>query len=96
MQQAECGHNTAFIGRNSAQGRKTKEQKNQTELVGMKSSLVLRQINLSTRSVHTLVLLRHGESLWNKEKRFTGWSDVPLTQAGEAGNVLLFDPFLKC
>ena len=34
---------------------------------------------------YTLVLLRHGESLWNKEDRFTGWSDVPLTEKGEAG-----------
>lgn len=38
------------------------------------------------RFVHTVVLLRHGESLWNKEERFTGWSDVPLTEAGEAGS----------
>ncbi len=30
----------------------------------------------------TIVLLRHGESTWNKENRFTGWTDVPLTQAG--------------
>lgn len=29
-----------------------------------------------------LVLLRHGESLWNKENRFTGWTDVPLTENG--------------
>jgi 2,3-bisphosphoglycerate-dependent phosphoglycerate mutase len=29
-----------------------------------------------------LVLLRHGESLWNKENRFTGWTDVDLTQKG--------------
>ena len=27
----------------------------------------------------TLVLLRHGESTWNRENRFTGWTDVPLT-----------------
>ncbi|HLI64872.1 MAG TPA: 2,3-bisphosphoglycerate-dependent phosphoglycerate mutase [Caulobacteraceae bacterium] len=32
----------------------------------------------------TLVLLRHGQSLWNLEKRFTGWVDVDLTAAGEA------------
>jgi 2,3-bisphosphoglycerate-dependent phosphoglycerate mutase len=32
----------------------------------------------------TLVLLRHGESQWNLENRFTGWVDVPLTPAGEA------------
>lgn len=30
----------------------------------------------------TLVLLRHGESEWNLEKRFTGWSDVHLTRTG--------------
>jgi 2,3-bisphosphoglycerate-dependent phosphoglycerate mutase len=32
----------------------------------------------------TLVLLRHGQSLWNLENRFTGWVDVDLTAAGEA------------
>jgi 2,3-bisphosphoglycerate-dependent phosphoglycerate mutase len=30
-----------------------------------------------------LVLLRHGESLWNQENRFTGWKDVNLTAKGE-------------
>ena len=30
-----------------------------------------------------LVLLRHGESTWNLENRFTGWEDVPLTEQGE-------------
>jgi 2,3-bisphosphoglycerate-dependent phosphoglycerate mutase len=30
----------------------------------------------------TLVLLRHGESTWNRENRFTGWHDVPLTESG--------------
>lgn len=29
-----------------------------------------------------IVLLRHGESIWNKENRFTGWTDVDLTPAG--------------
>lgn len=29
-----------------------------------------------------LVLIRHGQSLWNLENRFTGWVDVPLTQKG--------------
>src|SRR5687767_12837520 len=29
-----------------------------------------------------LVLLRHGESTWNKENRFTGWTDVDLTDEG--------------
>jgi 2,3-bisphosphoglycerate-dependent phosphoglycerate mutase len=40
-----------------------------------------------------LVLLRHGESIWNKEDRFTGWTDVDLsdrgiTEAKEAGKTL--------
>jgi 2,3-bisphosphoglycerate-dependent phosphoglycerate mutase len=29
-----------------------------------------------------LVLLRHGESIWNKENRFTGWTDVDLSEKG--------------
>lgn len=32
--------------------------------------------------MHTLVLIRHGESVWNKENRFTGWKDVPLSEKG--------------
>jgi len=41
----------------------------------------------------TLVLLRHGESTWNKENRFTGWTDVGLSEKGvqeavEAGRAL--------
>ena len=40
-----------------------------------------------------LVLVRHGESTWNKENRFTGWTDVDLSEKGrqeakEAGQVL--------
>ena len=31
-----------------------------------------------------LVLLRHGESVWNKDNRFTGWTDVDLSEAGRA------------
>jgi 2,3-bisphosphoglycerate-dependent phosphoglycerate mutase len=43
--------------------------------------------------VNKLVLLRHGESIWNKENRFTGWTDVDLSEKGraeaqEAGAVL--------
>src|SRR5436189_1448053 len=32
--------------------------------------------------MHKLVLIRHGESLWNKENRFTGWKDVDLSEKG--------------
>src|SRR5499433_316457 len=44
--------------------------------------------------MHRLVLLRHGESTWNKENRFTGWTDVDLSdkgreEAAEAGRLLL-------
>jgi 2,3-bisphosphoglycerate-dependent phosphoglycerate mutase len=44
--------------------------------------------------VHKLVLLRHGESTWNQENRFTGWTDVDLSERGraeakEAGRLLL-------
>ena len=32
----------------------------------------------------TLVLLRHGQSTWNQENRFTGWKDVDLSEQGRA------------
>ncbi len=32
--------------------------------------------------MHKVILLRHGESTWNKENRFTGWTDVPLSEKG--------------
>ena len=43
--------------------------------------------------MYKLVLIRHGESTWNKENRFTGWTDVDLSEKGvqeavEAGQVL--------
>src|SRR6267143_1739505 len=43
--------------------------------------------------MHKLVLLRHGESTWNQENRFTGWTDVDLSERGlaeakSAGNLL--------
>jgi 2,3-bisphosphoglycerate-dependent phosphoglycerate mutase len=43
--------------------------------------------------MYKLVLIRHGESTWNLENRFTGWTDVPLTatgveQAKESGRLL--------
>jgi 2,3-bisphosphoglycerate-dependent phosphoglycerate mutase len=44
-------------------------------------------------ATHQIVLIRHGESTWNLENRFTGWTDVPLTatgveQARQAGRLL--------
>ena len=45
------------------------------------------------RGVPTLVLLRHGQSVWNREDLFTGWTDVDLSETGveearQAGRVL--------
>lgn len=34
--------------------------------------------------MHQLVVVRHGESVWNKENRFTGWQDVDLSDKGRA------------
>ena len=34
--------------------------------------------------MNKLILLRHGQSQWNLEHRFTGWKNVPLTEKGEA------------
>jgi 2,3-bisphosphoglycerate-dependent phosphoglycerate mutase len=52
--------------------------------------LQLRGYDMTTK----LVLLRHGESIWNKEDRFTGWTDIDLsakgiTEAKEAGRTLI-------
>jgi len=48
--------------------------------------------------MHRLVLLRHGESTWNQENRFTGWTDVDLTEKGRgearaAGQLLKAEGF---
>ncbi len=48
--------------------------------------------------MHKLVLIRHGESTWNLENRFTGWTDVDLTplgvqQAQQAGQLLKAEGF---
>ena len=49
--------------------------------------------------MHKLVLIRHGESAWNKENRFTGWTDVDLSEKGvaeahDAGQVLKRDGYI--
>lgn len=48
--------------------------------------------------MHRLVLLRHGESIWNQENRFTGWTDVDLSEKGrlealDAGNRMAAERF---
>lgn len=49
--------------------------------------------NYGKEALYTLVLLRHGESEWNLQNKFTGWCDVPLTDRGrqeahDAGRLL--------
>ena len=49
--------------------------------------------------MHKLVLMRHGESQWNLENRFTGWTDVDLTEKGrseakKAGELLKSEGFV--
>jgi len=49
--------------------------------------------------MHKVVLLRHGESTWNKENRFTGWTDVDLSEKGleeahAAGRLLKEDGYV--
>ena len=48
--------------------------------------------------MYKLVIIRHGESLWNLENKFTGWTDVELTSKGEeeakkAGKILKLNGF---
>ena len=49
--------------------------------------------------MYKIVLIRHGESAWNKENRFTGWTDVPLSERGvseasDAGKLLKKEGFV--
>lgn len=41
-------------------------------------------MNMVQKEAFQLVLLRHGESSWNKENKFTGWYDCPLSEKGHA------------
>ena len=50
--------------------------------------------NQDSAKIHTVVFLRHGESQWNKENKFTGWTDVDISEQGVkeahgAGELLL-------
>jgi|GEM_PF-2491698 len=47
-----------------------------------KATITKTGINLDPNTAYKLVLLRHGESTWNKLNLFTGWTDVSLTKTG--------------
>src|SRR4026207_1495413 len=56
-------------------------------------SFVCGHFQVQLQRMTKIVLLRHGESVWNKENRFTGWTDVDLSEKGlaeahEAGRLL--------
>ena len=54
----------------------------QTEEVGQKDGCGSQTQLRGVATMKALVLLRHGESEWNLENRFTGWTDVDLTPKG--------------
>ena len=53
-------------------------------VTGSRRGRPVRENDRMSRTVGTLVLLRHGESEWNAKNLFTGWVDVDLTAQGEA------------
>ena len=59
----------------------------------------IKQLTRISRFMHNVVLLRHGESTWNQENRFTGWTDVDLSEKGrdeaQAAGQLLKDERLR-
>ena len=44
--------------------------------------MLLQNVRFFLSNQHRLVVVRHGESLWNKEKRWAGWTDIPLSSGG--------------
>lgn len=87
MDSAPLAFTTPFIrsGRSVLATQQNDLKRNQRSTLFMKS--------------HTLVLLRHGESTWNSENKFTGWVDCPLSEKGEqeaiSGGKLMKEEGLK-
>eukprot|EP00188_Purpureofilum_apyrenoidigerum_P000996 Plantae.Rhodophyta-Purpureofilum_apyrenoidigerum.ctg15073.p1 GENE.Plantae.Rhodophyta-Purpureofilum_apyrenoidigerum.ctg15073~~Plantae.Rhodophyta-Purpureofilum_apyrenoidigerum.ctg15073.p1 ORF type:complete len:282 (-),score=77.23 Plantae.Rhodophyta-Purpureofilum_apyrenoidigerum.ctg15073:170-1015(-) len=50
----------------------------------MRVSRWINSAEKTSKMVYELVLIRHGESQWNKENRFCGWVDQPLSETGES------------
>src|SRR5205814_9611654 len=73
-----CSSSSTAHSRSCAERRTTSETRSRRPPCAMRGRCV------EARPMPTLVLVRHGQSLWNLENRFTGWVDVPLTEKGEA------------
>jgi 2,3-bisphosphoglycerate-dependent phosphoglycerate mutase len=56
----------------------------QTGYIGTAAQIRSRFWHAWDMAVGTLILLRHGESMWNAKNLFTGWVDVPLSEKGQA------------
>jgi 2,3-bisphosphoglycerate-dependent phosphoglycerate mutase len=48
----------------------------------LRGRIPIRRASTCDGAAATLVLVRHGQSIWNLQNRFTGWTDVPLTEKG--------------
>jgi len=67
-------------------------------IMAIQLQLYIFQLINKTLEMNKLVLIRHGESLWNRANRFTGWTDVDLTEKGideacAAGKILKNEGF---
>lgn len=60
----------------------------------VRRSTNLRSMSMSKKEPFQLVLVRHGESTWNQENKFTGWYDCPLSTKGE-GEAIAAGKLLK-
>jgi len=71
-------------GKHGSQNVDNKPKRQQTHVFLALVYIYLTDIHLHFQAImsHKLVLIRHGESQWNKENRFTGWADVDLTEKG--------------
>ena len=48
----------------------------------MIGNLLIKNCLTFCSSKHSLTVVRHGESIWNKEKKWAGWTDIPLSSFG--------------
>ena len=47
------------------------------------------------KSVNKIYIIRHGQSIWNQDSKFTGWTDIPLTKYGEQEAITISEKMLE-